>query len=380
MIVDYRGMASDKVRVDAFRRAIELVVKPDDVVVDLGCGLGTYAIFACRAGARKVYAIEREAVIITAKQIANDNDCGDRIEFIRDDALAAELPERADVVITEDFSSTFVQPETERLVAAARRRFLKKGGRFVPAAVTVYAAPVNCPKLYTRIDQWGDAGGCAYGVDFSETRQMAMNCVHRASFRSSQLLGQPKKAHEVDFGAATAFAFNTSLRFRARKASTIHGVAVWFEAQLAPRVRLSNAPGAPATLWGQSFLPLAEPVRARKGPLITVALAMRSSRASDRAWWQWEVQASEGQADGNTFRSFPASIAELEAGARPHRPGLSEDGQITACVLQGLQEGCTIQQVGQALQRSFPSRFPILGEALSRAGACALKYGRRPKV
>ena len=125
MINRYRGMASDTVRVGAFRRAIESVVRPGDVVVDVGCGLGTYAVFAARAGARKVYAIEREHIVITARQIARDNGCADRIEFICADALDVKLPERADVAIFEDFSATFVEPDTERLIRAVQRRMLK---------------------------------------------------------------------------------------------------------------------------------------------------------------------------------------------------------------------------------------------------------------
>ena len=146
MIIDYRDMASDAVRVDAFRRGIEAVVKRGDVVVDAGCGLGTYAIFACRAGARKVYAIERTDIILTAKQIAKDNGCADRIEFVRGDALAVELPEKADVVITEGFSATFLEGDVERLTARLRR-LLKSGGKFVPSSVSVYAAPVSCPSI-----------------------------------------------------------------------------------------------------------------------------------------------------------------------------------------------------------------------------------------
>ena len=379
MIIDYRSMAGDKVRIEAFRRGIEAVVKPGDVVVDIGCGLGTYAIFACRAGARRVYAIEREDIIITAKQIAEDNGCADRIEFIRADALSVALPEKADVVISEDFSATFVEAETERLAAAARR-MLKKGGRFVPGSVTLRAAPVHCPGLYAAIDQWGRSDEVAYGVDFSATREMVMNSIHKANLRPPDLVGPPKRAHRVDFAAATPFAFDRTLRFRAPKNATIHGVGVWFEAQLAPHVRLSNAPGAPPTLWGQGLLPLVSLVRAKKGTPVVLNLAARLGGNSDRVWWQWEIEASGGRADGTTFRSFPTSVAELEAGSRRHRPGLSADGEITACILRELKSGGTIIGVARCLRRRFPARFRTLRDALPRVSADALRYGRRRRV
>src|SRR5205823_458687 len=58
MIEHYRQLIDDPVRLGAFQRAIAGVVRPGDVVADIGCGLGTYAIFAARAGARRVFAVE----------------------------------------------------------------------------------------------------------------------------------------------------------------------------------------------------------------------------------------------------------------------------------------------------------------------------------
>jgi len=376
MIIHYRDMAGDAVRVDAFRRGIEAAVRPGDVAIDLGCGLGTYALFACRAGARKVYAIEREPVILAARQIAKKNGYADRIVFVRADARTVELPEKADVLVTEDFSATFIEAETADLIAGARRRLLKPSGTMVPASVEVFGAPAHCPGLYARMDRWAASEEVAYGIDFSPTRDMAMNCIHQANFRLSHLLGPPKRLHRVDLGAPTPFPFDTVLRVRARKNGTVHGLAVWFEAQLAPRVRLSNAPGQPPTLWGQGLLPLARPIRVRKHAMITVDVAVRFSRDSDRAWWQWEVSAGGERADGTTFRSFPTSQGDLEAGSRRHRPGLSPEGEITVCVLRMLKTGCTILEVARRLRRRFPRRFGALRDALNRAAADARRFGR----
>jgi predicted RNA methylase len=53
----YRCLA-DRERTLAFKAAIEKAVKPGNVVLDLGTGSGIMAIFAAKAGARKVYAVE----------------------------------------------------------------------------------------------------------------------------------------------------------------------------------------------------------------------------------------------------------------------------------------------------------------------------------
>jgi hypothetical protein len=207
-----------------------------------------------------------------------------------------------------------------------------------------------------------------------------MNCIHRAALHSANLLGRPKEAHRIDLAAGSPFPFDTTLRFRARARGRVHGVAVWFEARLAPRVRLSNSPSAPGTLWGQGLLPLAKPLSVGKRSLITVDLAVRFSRDAARTWWQWEVTAGGARADGTTFRSFPTSLADLEAGSRERRPGLSPEGEITACVLRVLGSGGRILDAGRALRRRFSGRFGTLGAAVARAGADARRYGRAPKT
>ena len=44
----YRRMLADDVRLRAFHRAIRATVRPGDVVVEIGAGLGTYSFFAAR--------------------------------------------------------------------------------------------------------------------------------------------------------------------------------------------------------------------------------------------------------------------------------------------------------------------------------------------
>ncbi|MDP6125033.1 MAG: 50S ribosomal protein L11 methyltransferase, partial [Candidatus Latescibacteria bacterium] len=97
----HRLMLRDEVRIETFQRAIKDNVSAGDVVIDYGAGTGILSVFAVQAGASRVYAIERTGIIDIARQVAEANQVEDRIIFIPEPAETAELPEKADVLVSE---------------------------------------------------------------------------------------------------------------------------------------------------------------------------------------------------------------------------------------------------------------------------------------
>ena len=68
-------MLRDRVRTESYRTAIEN--NPDafrgKVVLDVGCGTGILSIFAAKAGAAHVYAIDAASVATYAREIVRQN-------------------------------------------------------------------------------------------------------------------------------------------------------------------------------------------------------------------------------------------------------------------------------------------------------------------
>ncbi len=85
-------MICDRVRTDGFRRAIESVVRPGDVVLDVGAGTGILSLFAARAGAARVYAVERTTVAVLAQELAAANGFAETIEVIHGDVMDDRAP------------------------------------------------------------------------------------------------------------------------------------------------------------------------------------------------------------------------------------------------------------------------------------------------
>lgn len=92
----------DEKRTNAFREAVERVVKPGDVVVEVGAGTGILSLLAAKAGARKVYAVEIDPLLAqTLRETVKANSYEAIIDVIEGDALNVDLPMQANVVIAE---------------------------------------------------------------------------------------------------------------------------------------------------------------------------------------------------------------------------------------------------------------------------------------
>jgi predicted RNA methylase len=153
-------------------------------------------LFAIRAGAKRVYAVEETAIADVAEEIMQRNNVGDSVVLVRANSLDAVLPEQGDLLMSELIGQ---DPLAEGLVfylADAVRRFLRPGGRVIPASIEVMARGVEAPPLVEarRVADKNRAAALLleeiYGFDLSplvslydeELRQE----VEEASYQSSQ--------------------------------------------------------------------------------------------------------------------------------------------------------------------------------------------------
>lgn len=125
-------------------RAIAQTVRPGDVVVDIGCGLGFLSLAAVRAGAAKVYAIDvEEAAIDFARWQAATLGWEKKIIFFNDHSANVDLPERADLLIQETIGPLAFDENFLPTLQDAKRRFLKPGAIIIPEAVALAGAPAG---------------------------------------------------------------------------------------------------------------------------------------------------------------------------------------------------------------------------------------------
>src|SRR6266571_1164439 len=100
-IYSYGRMIQDSIRTGAYAEALRRSISPNSVVLDLGTGVGIWALVACQLGARKVFAVDANDAIQVAREIAAVNGYTDKIEFIQNLSTRITLPEQADVIVTD---------------------------------------------------------------------------------------------------------------------------------------------------------------------------------------------------------------------------------------------------------------------------------------
>jgi ribosomal protein L11 methyltransferase PrmA len=272
IIDEHREYLGDPARLAAFREAIRERVRPGDVVVDLGAGTGILGLLACQAGAARVYAIERTGIIAVARQIAAANGFAGRIVHVHANSAAADLPERAHGIVTDQIGHFGFEAGLFELIADSRR-FLRPGGWVIPAALDLILAPVEDAEIRDRLSFWTRP---VQALDVSAAGEWARNTGYPKHLEPEQLLGAPETAARVE----TLDAPQDSIELRAvlpiERDGAFDGVGGWFSARLSPGVTLSNGPGAGDRLRRRNLvLPVSERVRVEPGDRVDVRVQIR---------------------------------------------------------------------------------------------------------
>jgi protein arginine N-methyltransferase 1 len=282
----------DKIRCDAYQKAIHGTVKPGDVVVDLGAGTGLLSFFAVQAGARHVYAIELSGITDMAAELIEANGFRDRITLIRENSRKVRLAERCDVLVTETLSSfCFDEENIIESVADARERFLKPGGRIIPQSADTFLMPFSSD--YFGVGQFvatGPANGRSfYDLDYGPMAKKLSSewRLVRASGKPLLAHSQPALCYHIDFQTDTRNPGKTFVPFCISTAGRLDGFLGWFEARLSEGVSLSNSPYLPLTHWWQLYLPATEQPQYHAGQ--TILLYLDPNFVAGEAEWRYSV-------------------------------------------------------------------------------------------
>jgi protein arginine N-methyltransferase 1 len=372
----YAAMIHDRRRVEAYQRALELAVKPDSVVVDIGTGLGIIAFLACQAGARIVYAIEPSAVVHVARQLATVNGYGQRVIFIEDMSTCVTLPEKADVIVSDMGGALPLYHQHIPSIVDARKRLLKPHGILIPRSDTVWAGVVNAPEIHAKIVPRLDF---APGLDMRPAWQMAANVFSNTRFKESQLVTAPQRLVTLDYSSVDDPNLHAQVTCEVMGPGTGHGISLWFERIMADGISYSTAPGEPEMVYGGLFLPWPEAVEL--DPSDTVELQVRADLRSENYVWSWNTTISTAAGIKHKFRQSDflgeaRSPARLRKQAATYVPTLNANGEIDRLILDLMDGRNANGDIAREAHQRFGARFPALEDAMGYVADLSLKYSR----
>ncbi|KAK9682146.1 hypothetical protein RND81_10G053500 [Saponaria officinalis] len=288
----HREMLSDKIRTDAYQQAImkNPTLLNGAAVLDVGCGTGILSLFAAKAGASRVIAVDAsEKMASVATKIAKDNGllCGENTErgngqpagvievvhgMIEDlDKSILIEPHSIDILVSEWMGYCLLYETMLSSVLYARDRWLKPGGAILPDTATMFAAGFG--RGCTSLPFWENVYGFNMSSVGNELVKDAAEFPIVDVVDSNDIITETAVLKNFDLATMTAemMDFTSSIELQSKSCKTTkptwcYGIVLWFDTGFTSRfckempANLSTSPYIPKTHWSQTILTFKEPV------------------------------------------------------------------------------------------------------------------------
>ena len=308
----HKVMLQDVVRTDAYEKSIGEVVGPEHSVLDFGCGTGILAMFAARAGAGKVIAVDRSPFIATAQEIAKKNGF-DNIDFYHDDDQSLQLDEKVDVIVSEWMGHCLFYEAMLEPLLAIRDRYLAKGGVMIPAQVDLHVGLVCDEDLLDDLSFLRDQ---PYDIDFSSIADVPFQQTDLVTLDPESIL--ENTAHLGSLNMHTIGKVDTPRVFtgtvKPNKNAEIFALCGWFSADLSQGVTLGTGPNDMPTHWDQILFPLPEPFAVDPSRELTITISPLTEEVGKEQCWSWSVTDGEKTTAVNEQQQQQRALVTLPRG------------------------------------------------------------------
>lgn len=267
----HRNMLADEARNQAFESAIRTLVRPGDLVLDIGAGSGLLAMMAARAGAAGVVACEADrALAATAREIVARNGYGEAVEIVAERSTKLDrsgaLEAGADLVVAEVFSHTLLDEGAIETLNHAMKKLAAPGARIIPRSASIQVALAEY-----RGEILPPLGEVA-GFDLSPfERHVPRRISVPLKSRKLRLRGAAQPIFDFDFTRGEAPVERRRTLELDSRGGRVTGVAQWIRLRLTDEIAFENQPGPGRwSHWPCVFHPFDAPLETARGDRVPV--------------------------------------------------------------------------------------------------------------
>ena len=349
---------ADPLRLERYESAVAVTIRPGDVVADLGCGTGILGLMCLKAGAKRTYEIDSSAMIAVAQESFARAGWGEQAVFLHGQAHQVDLPERVDAVICDQVGYFGFDYGIVESLRDARRRLLKPSGIMIPARIRLQLAAIDSEPCRALADGWRATGVPA---EFHWLREYAVNTKHAVTLHRQDVLGAPATLGEIDLHEDYPDFHSWAVQLRIERDGILHGLAGWFECELADGVWMTNSPlSDQAIARNQAFLPIGEAIAVHAGDVVNATVMARPSE--QLLAWQIDLPASGHRFSHSTWRSELLTPEQLAARNPAHAPQPSRTGRARAIVLGYCDGRRSARAIEDAVLSEHPDLLPSAAE------------------
>ncbi|MDJ0737258.1 MAG: class I SAM-dependent methyltransferase [Nostocaceae cyanobacterium] len=306
----HKVMLEDMVRMEAYHSAIfknksEMIA--DKVVLDVGTGTGVLAVWAAKAGAKRVYAVDASNAAELAKRLVRVSNLSDIVTVLHSKVEDIEIPEPVDVIVSEWMGSLLLKESMFDSVAYARDKWLKPGGLMLPSHATILLglyAPTSDQdhthfiraKFAKEMAQWNETVTNLQRLDVdyssftSELEQdlsdhFFQNAIRVNYLSPDNLASDPQRVLEFDCATVdptALFQFSKDFQFTVSKHAEIKGFLGWFTTDFPNGVVLNTGPGNTYNHWGQQLYPLKQSFKVAPGEKVVGTVTVHRHHEESR--------------------------------------------------------------------------------------------------
>ncbi|XP_061620625.1 protein arginine N-methyltransferase 3 isoform X4 [Phyllopteryx taeniolatus] len=276
----HEEMLKDKVRTESYRDFMynNPEVFRDKVVLDVGCGTCILSMFAARAGAKKVIAVDQSEIIYLAMDIVRSNKLEDKITLLKGRIEDISLPvEKGYFLLFESMLDS---------VLVARDLYLDEDGSVYPDVCNISLAAVGDKQKHEEcIAFWDDV----YGFNMSCMKKVVVPEAVVQVLNADSLISEPTVIQTIDCNRVLHSELEFAADFCLKITNTTDCTAivgyfdVFFDKGCRNKVMFSTGPQVTKTHWKQTIFQLERPFTVQAGEELQGKITVRKNKKDPRS-------------------------------------------------------------------------------------------------